>query len=128
GVAAVAVVLLVFGLVAGDAKLRGVDHDDEVAGVDVRREFGLVLAPQAQGDLGGQPTEHLVAGVDDEPVALDLVRLGGKRLHDSLLRRGARKALNSSRIREWASKARFMPAPALDRRNSKKSPDAEVRA
>jgi hypothetical protein len=47
GVAGVAVVHLVLSLVAGHAQLLGVDHDDVVAGVDVRGVDGLVLAAQA---------------------------------------------------------------------------------
>ena len=39
--------LLLLGLPAGHADLRGVDHDDEVPGIDMRRVLGLVLAAQA---------------------------------------------------------------------------------
>ncbi len=50
-ITAVPVIRLVFALVAGHAKLRRVDHDDVVAGIDVRRVLWLVLAAQAQSDL-----------------------------------------------------------------------------
>jgi hypothetical protein len=72
---------LSFGLVAGDLQLFDVDHDDVVAGIDVGRVDGLVLAAQAARDLGSQAAEHLVSGIDDKPVVLDFMRLGGKCFH-----------------------------------------------
>ena len=72
---------LVDFLGAGEADLVGVDDDDEVTGVDMRREDRLVLAAQKAGGLNGDQTEDLVLGVDDIPVAHDFVRLGGKRFH-----------------------------------------------
>src|SRR5690349_22440625 len=48
----VPVVLLAENLAARDANLRGIQHDDEIAGVDMWRVFRLVLAAQAHGDLG----------------------------------------------------------------------------
>src|SRR5690606_27260068 len=73
-------------LVAGDVDLLGVDHDDVVAGVDVRGVDGLVLAAEATRDLGAQAAEGLAGGVDHEPVALDGLVLGGKGLHQETLR------------------------------------------
>ena len=75
GIAAVAPVELVGALVAGDRDLLGVDDDDEVAGVAVRRVLGLALAAQGVGDLGRQPAEGLALGVDDVPVALAVGRV-----------------------------------------------------
>ena len=83
-IAGVAIVLLVFGLVAGDAQLLDIDHDDVIAGIDVRREDGLVLAAQTVCDLGSQAAEHLVRRIDDKPVVLDFMRLGGKCLHSGV--------------------------------------------
>ena len=76
-----AVVRLALGLAAGDAQLGRVHHDDVVAGVDVRRVLGLVLAPQAGRDLYGEAPEHLVLGVDDEPALLDFADLCGIGFH-----------------------------------------------
>src|SRR5690606_32540681 len=53
------VVHLVLQLGAGDRNLLRVDHDDVVAGVDVRGVDGLVLAAQAAGELGGEASEGL---------------------------------------------------------------------
>ena len=41
-----------------------------------------MLAAQAPGDFGRDATEHLVGGVDHEPVAFDFMRLGGKSFHE----------------------------------------------
>src|SRR5690625_2532435 len=43
--------LLLFALRAGQGNLVGVDNDDEVTGVNVRREYWLVLAPQQGGGV-----------------------------------------------------------------------------
>ena len=64
-------VLLVLGLVAGDADLLRVDDDDVVASVHVRREFGFMLAAQALRHFGGQPAEDLVTRVQHVPIAFD---------------------------------------------------------
>jgi hypothetical protein len=81
----VAVVELVLGLVAGDLDLVDVGDDDEVAGVDVRSLAGFVLAAQPQRDLRGEPSQHLVGGVDDVPVVDDILCSGGKGFHDHSL-------------------------------------------
>ena len=77
GVAGVAVGLLLLALRAGQRHLAGVDDDDEVTGVDVRRERRLVLAPQQDGDLAGQAAEHDVGRVDDVPAARRRRRASG---------------------------------------------------
>jgi len=69
------------GLLAGHAQLGRVHDDDVVAGVYVGRELRLVLAAEPARKLDGEAAEHLVGRVDDEPVAADLVRLGGEGLH-----------------------------------------------
>ena len=56
------IVLLVFGLVAGDTNLLNVGHNDEVTGIHVRGVFRLVFAAQAASDFGGEAAEHLVCG------------------------------------------------------------------
>src|SRR5690606_33254533 len=76
-----AVVHLVGQLVAGDVDLLGVDHDDVVAGVDVRGVDRLVLAAQAVREFGAEAAEGLAGGVDDVPVALDGLVLGGEGFH-----------------------------------------------
>ena len=81
GVAGVTIVRLLARFFSGENELVGVDHDDKIARVDVRREFGLVLTAQAQRDFAGQTAEHLITGIDHEPVALNLKRLGREGLH-----------------------------------------------
>ena len=75
GVAGVAVVALVLALVAAHVDLLGVDDDDEVARVDVRRVLGLALAAQQVGELRREAAERLAVGVDDQPVPLAVGRL-----------------------------------------------------
>jgi hypothetical protein len=73
--------LRVGGLVAGQGDLGGVDDDDEVATVDVRREGGLVLAAEQRRNGHGEATEHDVGGIDHMPVPGDLARLRAVRRH-----------------------------------------------
>ncbi len=81
GVAAMAVIELVLVLGSRDLDLLDVGHDDEITGVDMRRKDRLVLAAQPQRDRAGQPPKHLVTGIDQIPLALDILRLGGISLH-----------------------------------------------
>jgi hypothetical protein len=78
----VAVVHLLLALLARDGDLLRVDHDDEVARVDVRRVGRLALAAQRVGDLGGEAPEGLPLGVDEQPVALSVVGVGDVGLHE----------------------------------------------
>ena len=63
--------------------LLGVDDDDEVAGIDVRRVLRLVLALQDLSNLSGEPAEHEVSGVDKQPLTFDLMGLSVVGLHKS---------------------------------------------
>jgi hypothetical protein len=65
----VAVVDLVGELRTGELHLRGVHHDHEVAGVDVRGEGGLVLPAENVRNLRRNAPEHPRVGVDDEPAS-----------------------------------------------------------
>ena len=80
-VAGVREVGLLFGLAARHANLRRVDDDDEVAGVEVRAEDGLVLAADDLGHFGGEPPEDHAIRVDDEPLVFDVAFAGGVRGH-----------------------------------------------
>ena len=71
----VVVILLLRQLVAGDADLLGIDHNDVIAGVDVWTVNSLVFATQPHRDLGRKPTQHLVGCVDHKPIAAHLARL-----------------------------------------------------
>ncbi len=50
--------------------------DDEVAGVHMGGVLRLVLALEDLGDFTGEPTEHLIGGIDEQPLALDFAWLG----------------------------------------------------
>ena len=63
-ITAVPVIRLVFGLVAGHAKFRRIDHDDVVAGIDVRRVLWLVLATQAECDLASEAANDFVVTIN----------------------------------------------------------------
>src|SRR5215469_1041141 len=84
-VAGVVIIDLVGELAPGDANLAGIHHDDVVTHVDVRAVVSLVLALQAMRNLRGEPTQRLVTGVDDEPIAADGAGLGEYGLHRSLV-------------------------------------------
>jgi len=49
-----------------------------------------MLATQAQRDLAGEPSQGFVRGVDDKPVAPDLMRFGTEGFHWILLRKFGR--------------------------------------
>ena len=66
---------------SGQDDLIRVDDHDKVAGIYVIGENGFVLATQEAGSLHGDLAQDLALGVDHIPLALDFVRLGGKRLH-----------------------------------------------
>ena len=55
---------VVFALVAGQLHLFGIDDDDIVAAIHVRRIGGLVLAAQPDRDDRGKPAQHQAVGVD----------------------------------------------------------------
>ena len=50
--------------------LAGIDDDNVVAAIDVRREAGLVLATKNHGNLCGQTTYYHVGSVDNDPLFL----------------------------------------------------------
>src|ERR1039457_3277286 len=84
------VAFLVF-LLSGHTHFLGVDHDDEVASIDVRREDGFLFAAQKNCSFDGNLAKDLVLGVDDPPLALDLGSFGRKRFLRSTTGVGSRK-------------------------------------
>ena len=73
-IAAVAAVEFVGFFVAGQPHFVGVDNDDKIADIEMRRIHGLVLSCQAMGDGGGEATERAPVGVEQKPLAPDLGR------------------------------------------------------
>src|SRR5919204_1983394 len=86
-VARVTDVALLIELVAGDVDLFRIDHDHEIAGVDVRRVGRLAFSAQRVGDPGRQAAEGLTLGVDEVPLAGDLTGFRVVGLHASKGRR-----------------------------------------
>ena len=74
--AGVMIVDLLVALLAGQHDLVGVDDDNVVTVVDVRRVGRLVLAAQPHGRDGGEPADHEAGGVDQNPFLLDLGGFG----------------------------------------------------
>ena len=70
------IINLLLDLIAGHANFIGVDHDDVIAGIQVRRKARLIFADQHARHFGGQPAENLVSGINYEPVGAFLQRFG----------------------------------------------------
>src|SRR3989475_10283193 len=75
-------VALLFDLAARQLHLLGVDDDDEITAVDVRRERRLVFAPQDLGDAAGPPAQRLARRADQAPATRRVLRLRSIGLHD----------------------------------------------
>ena len=69
----VTAVELLLRLVSADADLVSVHHDDEIAGVEVGRIGGLVLATQYGSHLCGQAAQGLILSVHQIPLAFDRI-------------------------------------------------------
>ena len=78
GETGVAAIELLAGLEAGENDLFAVDDHDVVAHVDVGGVQGAVLAGEDGGGGGGETAERLAGGVDDEPLALDVLAAGNR--------------------------------------------------
>src|SRR5206468_322079 len=94
GVPGVAHVLLRLELLSGDLDLGCVEHDDRIAGVDVRRERRAVLPTKQRRDTRREATQRRAIGVDDAPLSLDL-----SLLHRVCLRHHSQFSLPSCRLR-----------------------------
>ena len=80
------VIYLLIELVAGKNRLFGIDHDDIVAAIHVRRISRFVLAAQARHNNRGEAADHKPFGVDQNPLLLDVRRLCGIGFHCHPLR------------------------------------------
>src|SRR6266581_2128493 len=87
-IAGVSIGDLVLSLVPAQLDLVCIDDDDVVPGVHMGGEDRLVLAAQQRGHLAGEAAQHLAAGVNDVPAALDVLRLGRVGLHRERCRPG----------------------------------------
>jgi len=68
-------------LFAGDAHFFGINHDHEIAGIDVRGEESFFLSPQKIRGLDRDTAKHLIFRVDDPPFAWDFGCFSWKRSH-----------------------------------------------
>jgi len=76
--------VFLFFFFAGHANLVGIDHDDEIAGIDMRSENRLLFSAQQVCRFDRDATENLIFGIDQPPLAVDFTGLRGKRLHRRL--------------------------------------------
>ena len=76
GEASVAAIELLVALHAGENNLFAVDHNDVIAHVDVGRVEGVQLAGEDGGGDGGEASEGLARGVNDKPLALNVLPAG----------------------------------------------------
>src|SRR6476661_2253377 len=81
GISGVVVIALLLELSARQAYLIGVDDDHEVAGVEVWRVHGFVLATQKGRNLRRQASQWLAARVQYVPLAAHVGRLCAKSFH-----------------------------------------------
>src|SRR5437870_10566801 len=68
-------------LFAGQSHFIGIDHDDEITSIDMRRENRLFFSPEQLCRLHRDAAQHLVLRVNDPPLAGDFAGFGGKRFH-----------------------------------------------
>src|SRR5438045_9700433 len=82
GEAGVAAIELLVRLEAGQHDLFGIDDDDVIAHIDVGGVENVELAGEDGCGLSGESAQRLAAGVEDEPLALDIfaARNGGGHL------------------------------------------------
>lgn len=71
GIARVGLVFLLRQLVAGEADFSGIEHDDIIATVNVRRVRGLMLAAKHVGDLGEKAACDLSFCINNVPLVLN---------------------------------------------------------
>src|SRR5690606_17800246 len=78
-VTGVAIVDLVGHFLAGERNLVGVDDDDMVARINVRREVGAMLAAKAKRDERSEAADHNALGIHNDPAVGDFRSLGRAR-------------------------------------------------
>jgi len=76
-------------LFAGDANFFGINHDHEIAGIDVRGEDTFFLPPQKIRRLDRDAAKDLIFRVNDPPFAWDVGCFSGEGFHQG--REKARK-------------------------------------
>ena len=90
-VARVLMIELVGELGPRDADIAGVDDDDVVAQILVRRVGGLMFPLQAVRNFRGQAAQRFARGVNEVPVPARLFRLRKYGVHENLRSFGERR-------------------------------------
>src|ERR1700678_1563223 len=88
GETGVAAIELLVRLEAGEDDLFGIDDDDVIAHIDVGGVEDVELAGEDGGGLGGEAAERFAAGVEHEPLTLNIFAArngGGHRWFYSLI-------------------------------------------
>ena len=76
-------ILFLLPLLAAELHLLGIDDDDKIARINVRRVLRAVLAHEQHGDAAGEPADDLVGGINHVPLLFDFAGLGHVSFHDS---------------------------------------------
>lgn len=71
-----AILDLALALARGDSHLLGVDDNNEIAAIDMRRVRGLVLAAEPGCHLGSETAEREVGRIHDVPTVFYVTRFG----------------------------------------------------
>ena len=81
GVAGVPAIKLLRPFLARQDNLVGIHNDDVIAGINVGRVEGFVLAAKNFGDLAGEAAQDFVLRIDDVPIGNDVFLADGDCLH-----------------------------------------------
>ena len=76
-----AVISLIRQLVARELDLLGVNHDDIVTAIHMRRITGFVLAPETRGDDRRETSEYDAFGIDQKPFLINVLKFRGIGFH-----------------------------------------------
>ena len=77
GMSRMAVINFVVHLFARQVNLFGIDDDNIVTAINVRRETGFMLAAQNLRDQACQTTQNQIFGINQIPLLFDFGRLNG---------------------------------------------------
>ena len=80
-IASVPIIGFVIGLVAAEHDLVGIDHDDVVPAVHVRREVRAVLAAQPGRNEARKPSDDEPVRINHDPGLFDRLGCGGVGAH-----------------------------------------------
>jgi hypothetical protein len=82
GMAGMAIINLVFQFPAGELHFIGIDDDDMVTGIDMRRETNGVLSAQNFRDMGSQAAQDDAISINQQPFMVNFLGLSRIRAHN----------------------------------------------